>query len=277
MASSNEGSPRIIFYDIASAPPHRTFAPNPWKTRFALNLKGVPYRTEPVDMPDITALRTKLGVPANRTHVDGTPYHTLPVVQDLSTNTILGDTFEIALYLDRTYPDAPMLFLPGTIGLTAAFNAQVDTLFTKFTGLCGAMPFDPQIADAIWEIFAKRFGVKSPDELAMKEEEREPTLVAFEAALGELSKAYRHTGGTTDHFLRATGTAAEMAQRGKSEQDVGPWLDGERPVYSDVIVGAWLKMMETSMRQEEWQRVRTWQGGLWGRIVDALEQWSACL
>ncbi|KAF2714534.1 hypothetical protein K504DRAFT_420418 [Pleomassaria siparia CBS 279.74] len=241
-------NPSIIFYDIASAPPLRTFAPNPWKTRFSLNIKGLPYRTQWTDLPDIAALREKLGVPANRTLPDGTAFHTLPVLQDLSTNTILGDTFEIALYLDKTYPDGPSLILPGTTGLTAAFNAHVDGLFTKFTVLCDQMPFDPRIAEAVQAIFAKRFGVKSLADMQLKDDEREPKLVALEAALGELAKAYRHT--------------------------VGPWLDGERPMYADVIVGAWLKMMEASMKGEEWQRVRKWQGGLWGRVVDGLEGWS---
>lgn len=264
--------PTIIFYDIASAKPLRTFAPNPWKTRLALNLKGVPYRTEWVDMPDIPALRTRLGVPANRTQPDGTPFHTLPVIQDLTTNTIIGDSFEIALYLDKQCPDGPSLFLPGTIGLTAAFNAHVDSIFTPFSALCDEMPFDPRIADAVQAIFAKRLGVDSLPH--MSDDERESMLVAFEAALCELSKSYHHTGGTTDHLWRARGTDASMAQRGKVEEDVGPWLDGERPVYADVIVGAWLKMMEASLGKGEWERLRTWQGGLWGRVVDGLVEWS---
>lgn len=70
MASHN----LITFYDIASAPPQKTFAANPWKIRLALNYKGVPYRTECVEMPDIHSVREGLGVPANRTLPDGTPY-----------------------------------------------------------------------------------------------------------------------------------------------------------------------------------------------------------
>ncbi|GAB7355720.1 hypothetical protein MBLNU459_g6419t2 [Dothideomycetes sp. NU459] len=215
----------ILFYDIASAPPLRTFAPNPWKTRLALNLKGVKYRTVWIDMPDIAALREKLGVPANRTLPDGTPFHTLPLFRDSSTNTIIGDTFEIALHLDKTYPEKPSLILPGAIGLTAAFNAHVDGLFTGFTALCDSMPFDPRIADTVKTMFAKRFGANSFDEMQMKDDERESKLAAFEAALNELAKSYRHTGGTTDHLWRANGTKAASAQRGKGEEDVGPWLD----------------------------------------------------
>lgn len=263
----------IIFYDIASTLPRRTFAPNPWKTRFALNIKQLSYRTEWVQMPHITDVRLKLGVPANRTLPDGSEYHTLPVLQDQTHNTIIGDSFEIALYLDKTYPDNPRLFKEGTIGLTAAFNAQIDTLFTTYVGLADRMILDPLTLNESMAIFAKRAGVASLGQLKMTDEQRETKMTAFEAALGELAKAYRHTGGTTDHLWRSGGTDEGQAQRGR--KSVGPWLDGERPVYADCIVGSWLKMFEACMEEKEWERVKGWQGGLWGRVVDALEEWSA--
>ena len=52
------------------------------------------------------------------------------------------------------------------------------------------------------------------------------------------------------------------------------FLDGDEPVYADFIVGAWLKMFEASLESEDWRRVRAWQDGLWGRVVDALNEWS---
>jgi hypothetical protein len=74
----------IRFFDIASAPPRRTYAPNPWKTRYvasphyhtlrcqafyyinnpsyAINAKAVPYTTEWVELPDIKCTRLKYGV-----------------------------------------------------------------------------------------------------------------------------------------------------------------------------------------------------------------------
>lgn len=265
----------IVFYDIASCPPLRTFAPNPWKTRFALNLKGVPYRTEWVQMPAIHDLREKLGVPANRTLPNGSPYHTLPVIQDTTTGKTIGDSFEIALYLDSAYPDGPTLFHPNTIGLTAAFNAQVDSIFTKHVALNTAMPFDPAFKDEIMGIFAKRFGLKSMDEMQMTSEQREKMFVSFEAALGELAKAYYHTGGTTDHTWNTFGTAKEQSQRPPpGREDAGLFLDGKEPVYADFIVGAWLKHMEASLAPEDWKRVSSWQDGRWAKLVAALDKWA---
>lgn len=264
----------IVFYDIASGPPLRTFAPNPWKTRFALNFKRLPYRTQWVDMPDISSLRQKLGVPANRTLPDGTPYHTLPVIQDTASGELIGDSFEIALYLDGL-PDRPKVFRPHTIGLTAAFNAQVDSIFTKHIGLCNTMPFDPAKKDEVNAIFAKRFGVASLDDLQPTSEQREEMFKSLEAALGELAKAYHHTGGTTDHVWRHGGTDKAQSQRPPAgREDAGVFLDGEGPSYADFIVGAWLKNMEASMKPEDWERVGSFQGGHWRRLVAALNQWA---
>ena len=242
----------------------------------ALNLKGVPYQTEWIEMPDITAVREKLGVPANRTLPDDTPYHTLPVIWDLATGKLVGDSFEIALYLDSTYTDGPRLFRPFTTGLTAAFNARIDGVFTKFAGLCTQMPFDPAVLDAVQAMFAERMpAIQAMADQQSINQQGEISLASFEAALGELAKAYRHTGGTTDYFWRAGGTAESQAQRPPpGRETTGPFLDGDEPVYADLVLGAWLKMFEISMPPEDWQHVRGWHGGLWGRIVDALSEWS---
>jgi len=268
-------SETLILYDIASAPPSRTFAPNPWKTRFALNFLGIPYRTQWVDMPDISALRTKLQVPANRTLPDGTPFHTLPVVQDPRTGVVIGDSFEIACYLDHTYPNGPRLFRPLTTGLTAAFNAQVDSIFTKAAGVCGPLPLNPATAEASYTMFAQRFGVMSLAELQPSREQHEAMMTGLGAALGELAKAYRHTGGTTDHVWRAGGSDPAQSQRPpEGREEAGVFLDGDGPAYADFIVGAWLRMFFESMRPEDWQRLRSWQGGFWGKVFDALEPWT---
>ena len=226
-------------------------------------------------MPDITSVREKLGVPAHRTLPDGTPYHTLPVIHDQATGAIVGDSFEIALYLDREYPDQPQLFRPSTTGLTAAFNARVDGIFTRFAGLCTQMPFDPAVLAAVGAMFAKRLdGIKAQQ--AHNSQLQQGSMADFEAALGELAKAYRHTGGTTDYFWRSGGTDVGQAQRPPVGHQTGPFLDGDEqgdaPVYADLIVGAWLKMFQISMPAEDWKKVSGWHDGLWGRIVEALDE-----
>ncbi|KAK4498916.1 hypothetical protein PRZ48_009426 [Zasmidium cellare] len=265
----------ITFYDIASAPPLKTFAPNPWKTRLALNFKGIPYQTKWVQVLDIAALRKGLGIPANRTLPDGTPMHTLPMIEDASTGKIVGDSFEIALYLDDAYPDSPKLLRQHTAGLTAAFNAHMDEVFTKHLGLCTRASFDPATVEEVMATFAKRFGVKSLADMQLSDEQREAMFVSFEVALGELSKAYHHTGGTADRVWRTTGTAKEQSQQPPpNRQNACVFLDGDEPAYADFIVGAWLKHFEGGMDPKDWERVCSWQDGRWGKLGTVLNRWS---
>ncbi|KAJ7743580.1 hypothetical protein B0H16DRAFT_1859545 [Mycena metata] len=118
----------ILFYDIASGPPVTTYSPNPWKTRYARNFKGVHYTTERIDHPQVTAVRKKLDCPPVRWHRDGTPFYTLPIIHYPSTGKMVGDSFEIARYLDAEYPNGPRLIPPSTTALHRAFNIHVDKI-----------------------------------------------------------------------------------------------------------------------------------------------------
>lgn len=112
-------------------------------------------------------------------------------------------------------------------------------------------------------------------DLQLSDEQREAMFISFENDLGELAKAYRHTGGTTDYFWRAGGTdKAQQQQPPAGHNKAGPWLDDEGPSYADFVVGAWLKMFQAAMKPGGWDRLRGFQDGLWGRIVDALEPYS---
>lgn len=217
--------------------------------RYALNFKGVQYQTEWVELPDVTDVRKRLGPPPNRVHRDGSSFHTLPIIRDLSTGKIVGDSFEIALYLDKAYPDAPMLIPPSTIGLHAAFNTQVDAVFTQHVLLCTqGMPFNPRTADISKKTFCWRAGRQKWEELTVEGEDRVRMLEAFKDALGSLAKAYKHGDG--------------------------PFLEGENASYADIIVGAWLMFMKTTLREKEWDNLQMWQDGMWGKIHKALGKYA---
>lgn len=98
----------IVFYDIAMRPPveENSCAVNPWKTRLALNFKGVPYTTSWVPLPDISKVRSKLKVPPCRKFADGSDFYTLPIIEDPTTGSLVGDSFDIAVYLQKTYPNS---------------------------------------------------------------------------------------------------------------------------------------------------------------------------
>lgn len=272
----------IVFYDIAMRPPveKTCCSPNPWKTRLALNFKGLAYSTSWVPLPDVAKVRRGLGLPACRKFADGTDFFTLPIIADPATGSVVGDSFDIAVYLQDTYPDAGAgdLFPPqpldyvfsagggrgggadepavplsqrdeerGRFPAYARFNTQVDAAFTAHAQLAvQEFPFDPATAEASKAEFARRAGVGSWDDFALAGEQRDRVKASLRDALGGLAVLF-------------------------SRDATGPFLLGQRASYADFIVGGWLRMMRAALPESEWEELRGWHGGIFGRLHDALE------
>ncbi|UJR19253.1 hypothetical protein I4U23_022381 [Adineta vaga] len=276
MPTASISSSPIVFYDIAMRPPmeKNCCSPNPWKTRLALNFKGLPYSTSWVALPDVAKVRSSLKVPPCRKFADGTDFFTLPVIEDPATGSLVGDSFDIAVYLQNTYPNsgAGDLFPPQTIDYIfapdhaslvplsecresefpeyAKFNMNVDAAFTAHVQLTlQGFPFDPATAEISKAEFVRRAGVTCWEDFALVGEEREKMKDSFRNMLGGLAKL----------FLRDTS---------------GPFLLGTRASYADLIVGAWLRMMRVTLPESEWEEVRSCHGGLFGRLHDALEMYA---
>lgn len=273
-STSTTSSPGIVFYDVAFAPPYEdnTCAPNPWKARYALNFKGVAYSTQWVQMTDITKVRRGLGVPAGRKFADGTDYYTLPIITDSATRSAVGDSFDIADYLQNTYPDAgagellPSQQLdyacPGVKDLHvplsernnnihadyARFNTNVDMAFTLHVQLMAhGMRWDPAYKDVIEAEFVRRAGLSSWDDMAINGEARDKMRASLRDTLHDL---------------------AAMFQR----DTTGPFMLGKQPSYADIIVGGWLRMMSKTLPESEWEEVQTWYDGVFGKLHAALQE-----
>ncbi|OAA78379.1 Glutathione S-transferase [Akanthomyces lecanii RCEF 1005] len=276
MPAAESSLQRITLYDIAQKPPveESCCAPNPWKARFALNFKQLPYSTTWVGMLDIAKVRRTLGAPACRKFADGDDFYTLPVVQDPATGSVVGDSFDIALYLEQAYPksgggslfpdqalvfafeptgDFPtLLTLPGDARHPqyGRFNLSADTLFTTFASLiANGMPLDPATADEVRAEFARRAGVAPGQDFVLDGAARQAVLDGFEAALGDLAELY---GGKDD----------------------GPFILGRQVSYADFIVGAWLRMYCVALPRGEWEQLRAWHNGTFGRLHDALDAYA---
>lgn len=85
----------VLLYDLVGADSTRPFSPHCWKIAFALAHKGVAF--ERVATP-FTAVAS----------VEGGKHKTVPVIRE--GDQTVGDSFDIALHLERTYPDRPTLF-----------------------------------------------------------------------------------------------------------------------------------------------------------------------
>ncbi|KAI1433337.1 hypothetical protein GGR50DRAFT_669088 [Xylaria sp. CBS 124048] len=241
-SSSDPSSDPIIFYDIASGPPVRPYAPNPCKVRYALNFKRANFVTKWVELPDVEATRKSLGVDPVRFFPNGEPFYTLPVIKDTSTNTVVGDSFDIAVYLEKKYPDSPRLFR-HSIGLYAAFNAHIDSIFpTGGILFSEGQPFNPETAEETKAALCRRFGKTSWDELTVRGEERRKVVDAYQVSLGEAARYFQFSDG--------------------------PFIGGAEPDYADIIVGGWLFFLSETVA--EWEEIRTWHDGLWGKLHNAL-------
>ncbi|KAI3622514.1 hypothetical protein WG66_015642 [Moniliophthora roreri] len=127
----------IEFYDIP-ARDGVLWSPN---TRYALNYKGLEYKTKWIEFPDIESTCKKLGVSPTKTRRHGSPWYTLPVIYDPSTGVALADSLRIAEYLEKQYPDKPSLIPGGTLALHAAFDhAFLKKLGSAFQLLLPKLP-----------------------------------------------------------------------------------------------------------------------------------------
>ncbi|KAJ5652873.1 hypothetical protein N7507_010299 [Penicillium longicatenatum] len=275
MALSGD-TPAMVFYDIAFRPPYESTpaAPNPWKARYALNLKGVPYKTQWVQMPDIANVRQKVGAPACRKFADGTDYYTLPMLTDSTTNSVLGDSFDIALYLQKQYPESgtgdlfptqkldfkyehdTAFLVPlsereeGEHGEYVRFNRSVDSVFTAHVMLMApGMQFDPAYAEEIHAMFAKRAGVEKLEPIVFGAEDRAKMTVSLRDSLAGLVKVL-------------------------NRNETGPFILGHQATYADCIVGGWLRMMKMTLPASEWEEVMGWYDGALGRFYLRLEQFA---
>lgn len=95
-------------YDLAGAGDLR-FSPYCFRAKLALAVKGVAVETIPVPF---TGIRS----------IGHGSFRTLPVLED--SGELVGDSFSIALHLERFYPDRPALFAPGEAGQAAARLAE---------------------------------------------------------------------------------------------------------------------------------------------------------
>ncbi|KAG8817183.1 hypothetical protein FS842_001835, partial [Serendipita sp. 407] len=125
---------KIILYDIPSRLTPMAWSPNTWKARYVLNHKRLPYETVWVPYTEIASLWAELGL---EPITDGSiPFTTfLPVISvppkdGRGPRTAVAESFNIALYLDRAFPETPRVIPPHTAALHSAFiQALSTTLF----------------------------------------------------------------------------------------------------------------------------------------------------
>lgn len=221
------------------------------RPRFALNFKGIPYKTEWVEYPDIEPLCIKLGAPATSKKADGRPHYTLPMIYDPSTQRVVPDSCAIAQYLEATYPETPALFPKGTEALQAVYRDALGMT----------------IGHALYmNIIARTWAVLTPRSQGYY---RTTSEAAFgnklEALGGEAEwKAVEKGLSTVDRWLSANGP-------GRDELFLG-----DRVSFCDIQLASslyWTRLV-CGEDSEDWKRIAGLNGGKWKRIVEAFDKYA---
>jgi glutathione S-transferase len=194
----------ILLYDLVGSDLGRPFSPHCWKVAMALAHKGLAFRSVPTRY---------LEVP----RVENGASKTIPVVRD--GDAVVADSFMIALYLEKTYPERPSLF-GGTGGEAIARFVERWTQMTlhPYLGTAALMDIHNRQDDANKAYFREsreaRYGRKLEEVAAG----RDAKLVGFRGSLEPLRSMLTY-------------------QR---------WIGGDGPLFPDYVVfGAfqWVRVM----------------------------------
>lgn len=212
----------ILLYDLVGADPSRPFSPHCWKAKMALAHKGLPFRAVPtrfLDVPD----------------VEGGVSKTVPVIRD--GERVVADSFEIALYLEKTYPARTTLF-GGEGGEAMARFIERWTQLTlhPYLGMASVMDLhDMQDAQNRVYFRENRETVRYKRPLEEAAATRDPGLAGFRASLEPL----------------------------RSMLTFQPWIGGQSPLFADYIVfGAlqWMRIGSPFAYLADDDPVREWFG-----------------
>lgn len=164
----------ITFYDLCGKDGAR-FSPFGWRTRMALAHKGLDYALEPVRFTE----KHKLEFSGQKL---------VPVIRD--GDTTVFDSFAIAEYLERAYPDRPALF-GGAHGMAKALNGFVDRTVQPLVGPMIVADVYDHVDDTCREYFRttreQRFA-KPMDQIQTGRVDR---VIAFRTALEPIRAVVR--------------------------------------------------------------------------------------
>ncbi|MFC5583836.1 glutathione S-transferase family protein [Nitratireductor kimnyeongensis] len=184
----------IALYDLVGADEARPFSPHCWKIAFALAHKELEFKSMPVRFTEIGK-------------IESGAFKTVPAIRD--GERLCVDSFQIALYLEETYPDLPPLFAgEGSKALSRFIEKWAQATLTGYIGPSLVLDVHDALGPADQEYFRgsreKRFG-RTLEETARGREER---LEGFRASLLPLRLML-------------------------SEQQ---FIGGQRPLFADYIV-----------------------------------------
>ncbi|MDG1709038.1 MAG: glutathione S-transferase family protein [Emcibacteraceae bacterium] len=207
-------------YELVGRDPKSGFSPFVWRIKMALAHKGLDYELVPLYF---TEIKEELAFANSKT---------VPVLVD--GENIISDSFNIASYLEETYPDRPSLF-GGVGGKTAA----------KLLGFQIARPL---LMPLFRTLVADIYGSIDPKDKEYFRQSREPrigcTIEEAAESYDEALKTFQNNLIPYDLFLQAS-----------------EFYSGETPAYADyVMYGIFLWARRTSKKVliEQDSKIASW-------------------
>lgn len=249
---------KIIFFDLASKKPEWPWGPNNWRTRYTLNYKGIPYDTEWIEFPDIAPKSKALGIPPGETDHLGNPQYCVPAIWDPTTQTGISNSYEIAKYLDRAYPNTPPVIFDGIDEWYDEIVAIPRTVKSMARFVVPLM-YEQVLNEASRPYFKKTreeaFGC-TLDELKPQNEEERKRLWEVDVKGGFEA---------IDEWV---------SDRGKRQST---FFRGEEPCYVDFALGGyvmWFKLL-FGEESEKWKDIsERWNEGRIGKFFKSLEKYE---
>ena len=113
----------MILYEL-DAINEQYFSPYTWRILMALNHKGLYEKVERIQVKF-----------SDKSPISHKGFNTVPVLED--NKNWVGESLQIAKYLDETYPDKPSLFSSKeNMHLTSLINLYMDPKILKYGNLC---------------------------------------------------------------------------------------------------------------------------------------------
>lgn len=238
-------SSEIVLYDLPSRGRTACWSLNPWKARASLNFKGLPYKTEFVEYPDLAPKFKALGVPANDKSISLAEYSS-PVAK-MPDGSYIMDSRAIAEALEKLQPE-PSLHMDD--------GETIDRTLKTIVGIHGClgpivMPrvpdlLNPRSEQYFRETREKRFGMPL-HEVAKSEKAGESAWEAAEPLLNDLKSIV-------------------------NEDQQGPYVLGQEPSFSDLIIAGFFAFEKKVDRGDLYDRLLAYDASF-PELVKACQKW----
>ncbi len=213
-----------ILYSLCGRDVSRPFSPHCWKIVMALEHKGLEYVERPVPFTEVPKLENGFS-------------KTVPVLRD--GDLLIRDSFDIAVYLEDTYPNRPTLF-----------GGEGGKALARFVEGYSQMLVHPVLS---------RIAIKDIHDM-LDEKDQTYFRTSREERLGR--KLEEFEAGRPQAITDLTTQLEPMRHMLKFQ----PYLGGETPLFADYILfGAlqWLRITTGSLAISQDHSVAEWFERAW--------------